>query len=452
MSGFMDGALYQSGQDCSVAALLRQQFERTGLQIPFEQPDIRTDAGYNVFYQSGIGITGRYIYHYPNPFATDPIISTLNGVELTDYAGEVGTLTNLAVPFLKTIEAGNESYAAANPYIQRLGLPAGTTLASLAADRGSRFFTLWLGMGDIYNYVRMGGTGNPSPDAASIAEYDLTPLAVFQEQMNLLVDQLLADPLSKGAIANIPDLNDLAFCFYHPYNFMRLTNGQLATSRIEYVNEFNAAVAIHNVIPDAERRPYISWDDNGLSYLSPQAMVVQDDSLCDAQYPDGRPLPKIRQVTSDEMLLMTIPMIDVSTGLGWLNPLPQEYYLNKAQIQIIRARINQMNDVIAGLVESHAGRLALVDLHSLYAQIAPVSRKDAYGNPESFDTFLFHGVPITFGLELNSVISLDGMFPNQRGSAFIANAFIRAINDAFGSEIPELDINLYVGNTVQLDK
>jgi lysophospholipase L1-like esterase len=42
--------------------------------------------------------------------------------------------------------------------------------------------------------------------------------------------------------------------------------------------------------------------------------------------------------------------------------------------------------------------------------------------------------------------SLDGVHPNARGHAYIANKFIEAINAKFGSSIPLCNPNDYPGN------
>jgi hypothetical protein len=46
----------------------------------------------------------------------------------------------------------------------------------------------------------------------------------------------------------------------------------------------------------------------------------------------------------------------------------------------------------------------------------------------------------------NGAFSLDGVHPNARGSAYIANVFIEAINAKFGSNIPLCNPNAFGGN------
>jgi lysophospholipase L1-like esterase len=42
--------------------------------------------------------------------------------------------------------------------------------------------------------------------------------------------------------------------------------------------------------------------------------------------------------------------------------------------------------------------------------------------------------------------SLDGVHPNPRGQALLANEFIRVINARFGATLPPVDIRLYRQN------
>ncbi|MFW6370968.1 MAG: hypothetical protein ACOC10_07175, partial [Bacteroidota bacterium] len=57
------------------------------------------------------------------------------------------------------------------------------------------------------------------------------------------------------------------------------------------------------------------------------------------------------------------------------------------------------------------------------------------------------GVPIEGTLGINSIFSIDGIHFNQRGNAFVANEFIRAMNVGFNANVRTADINRWPGNT-----
>ena len=447
MAGFMNGALYRSGQESSVAAILHRQFQGTG-QVVFQQAIINSETGYNEFIQEGPAISGRFVYRFVSS-ADTPEITILEGTPVEPYTADRNMVTDLAVPFLKTIDLSDPELPSRNVYFNRFSSSPGTrTLLQQATGLNPTFFTLWLGMADVFNYARTGALADPLPEPGSVGFYDMVRAEDFENSLDIALEQLLSDSNVKGVIANIPDLKDLPYFFLYHYKFMRLTNSALRTAQNTLYAEFNDAVALHNVIPDAELRPYISLDDNGLAFLSPQAIVVLDTSLTDAYYPDGRPLPKIRQLQAGEMVLMSVPVKDMPSGLGWLDPLPPQYYLSIYQVSEIQARINAFNQIILQAVNRYPGRLALADVKALYTRLAPASRSNAFNVPESDQPVLYNGVPVMFDLSLNSAISLDGLHPNPRGSALIANLFIEAMNRDFGATIPTVDINLYTGNTV----
>ncbi|GAG85851.1 unnamed protein product, partial [marine sediment metagenome] len=97
----------------------------------------------------------------------------------------------------------------------------------------------------------------------------------------------------------------------------------------------------------------------------------------------------------------------------------------------------------------YSDRLVVVDLNSIIHEISMTGKIDAWGQISTQEQFDFNGVPLGARLGYNSIFSLDGLHFNPRGSAFVANWFIQNINDNFGSNIPLIDINQYVGNSVE---
>ena len=58
---------------------------------------------------------------------------------------------------------------------------------------------------------------------------------------------------------------------------------------------------------------------------------------------------------------------------------------------------------------------------------------------------VFNGVDYSTQYLTGGAFSLDGVHPNARGYALIANEFIRAINAKYRSTIPDTDVNNYPG-------
>ncbi|MBE9510216.1 MAG: hypothetical protein IMY71_04995 [Bacteroidetes bacterium] len=450
-AGFMNGALYIGGQANSFPAILSGQFAMVGSNNDeFLQPLVSSENGYNPIVSEPAHCYGKWIYKFSNVTDEDPIRRLTPG-ELPDmFSGEKNKIRNFSVPLVKSFQIDRADLTD-NIYYERFAVNPGTgTLLNDIISTNPSFFTLWLGMYDVLNFAMSGGSGevDPPSDPDQIQEYDLTPADVFEESISEIIEGLLENPETKGVIANLPYISDLPFFYFRQYNFMRLSGSRLTQAR-SFTTPFNLAVIAHNMVPDNEMRPMIDFNDNGAT-LYPQPLVVVDESLCDAVYPDGSTLSKIRQLTEGELVLLTISEEEVNQGdLGSIIPVGQEFYLSENQLHELRIRINSYNHVINALADEYNGRIVVVDLNSIIHEISMTGKINAWGQISTQEQFDFNGVPLGARLGYNSIFSLDGLHFNPRGNTFVANRFIQRINDNFGSNIPLIDVNLFVGNTVE---
>jgi len=449
-AGFMNGALYTSGQANSFPAILSKKFVLVSKNIEFLQPVVSSENGYNPIASEPAHLYGRWIYKFSNVTDEDPILRLTPGELLKPFTGEKNNINNFSVPLVKSFQLDRADLSE-NIYYERFASDPGTgTLLNDIKSANPSFFTLWLGMYDVLNYAMSGGSGevDPPSDPDQIQEYDLTPADVFEVSISEIIEGLLENPETKGVIATLPYISDLPFFYFRPYNFMRLGGSKLSQAR-NFATPFNMAVFAHNLDPDNEKRSLLDFNDNGAT-LYPQPLVVVDESLCDAIYPDGSPLPKIRQLTEEELVLFTISETEVNQGdLGSIIPVGEELYISKNQFHELRTRIDSYNQIINALADEYNGRIVVVDLNSIIHEISITGKIDAWGQLTTQDQFDYNGVPLGARFEYNSIFSLDGLHFNSRGNAFIANQFIRKMNDNFGSNIPLIDINQFVGNTVE---
>ena len=450
-AGFMNGALYTGGQEKSFPAILSWQFTMVGSNNDdFLQPVVTSENGYNPIVSEPAHFYGKWIYKFSNVTDEDPIIRLTPGELLDMFTGDKNSINNFSVPLVKSFQL-NRTDLSDNIYYERFAVNPGTgTLLNDILSTNPSFFTVWLGMYDVLNFAMSGGSGDidPPSDPNHILEYDLTPADVFEESITEIIEGLLENPETKGVIATLPYISDLPFFYFRQYNFMRLGGSNLSQAR-NFSTPFNLAVFAHNVQPDNEKRPLIDFNDNGAT-LYPQPLVVIDESLCDAVYLDGSPLPKIRQLTEEELVLFTISETDVNQGgLGSIIPVGEELYLTKNQVHELRTRIDLYNQVINALADEYSDRLVVVDLNSIIHEISETGKIDAWGQLTTQVHFDFNGVPLEARLGYSSIFSLDGLHFNPRGNAFVANRFIQKMNDNFGSNIPLIDVNQFVGNTVE---
>ncbi len=448
-SGFMDGALYTAGQVNSLGSLLARQLEDATGGV-FYQADIDSENGYNPLLSGPTFTFGRMICSYPSLTAVEPVTIVLPGEIPVSYTGDRELLTDFSIPFMKSYQALQPEFAS-NIYFNRIAINPGTsTLLDQATASSPTFFLLWVGMYDALHFATSGAQGDydPPSDPVLLNDNDLTPEDLFENSYRQLVTALLTNPQTKGVIVNLPSFDDLPFFYTYQYDFIRLTNGQKSAAQSHYF-PFNQAVIYHNQIPDSEFRPMIDFNDNGPT-LYPQPVVVEDDSLCDAIDQYGNPIPKIRQLNPDELILLTIPINLVTNGLGWTVPVPKEYYLNTFDIHVLNVAINRYNEIIQQVVEEFPDQLVLADLHTPIKELAATGRINSWGIPEDPNLILLDGVPLKADLSMNSIFSLDGLHFNQRGNAWVASQIIEAINLHFGSNISSPEVNQYVGNTVIL--
>jgi lysophospholipase L1-like esterase len=116
----------------------------------------------------------------------------------------------------------------------------------------------------------------------------------------------------------------------------------------------------------------------------------------------------------------------IPTALGGRGPLPDQVVLSAAEVAAIRARVAGYNTVIRSVADQHGA--AFFDAAAWLNQAATTGVQ-------------IGGVRYTNAFLTGGVFSYDAVHPTDLGYAVIANQFIRAINERFGSAIEP--VNLY---------
>lgn len=150
----------------------------------------------------------------------------------------------------------------------------------------------------------------------------------------------------------------------------------------------------------------------------------------------------VRPATDEDRILMSADSIGFLTRAGFskgffkIAPLNNDDVLDADEIKQAQAATAGFNATLSA--EAGARSWPLLDANALF-QKTKTGYLDFYGNPVETDFFRADQ------LLPNSIYSVDGVHPNARGQALLANEFIAVINKAYGSQIPLLNLNQFEG-------
>lgn len=431
-AGYQAGALFNAGQENSLPAILATQFEAVG-GGDFNQPDINSENGFNTLFENPDPGSGAYLGRLRlqgNPPQPAPIL----GEPIGEFEGNVSELNNFSVPGILLGQALTpatggpdvEQNPAYNPFYARFASsPGSSTIIGDAVMAQGTFFSFWLGNIDVLGYAASGATN----------EALFTPVANFTGQYQAALNALTTDPNVQGVVGNIPDVTLLPYFNLVPFNAL-VIDAATADQLNQGYTEFNMAINSYNAggfgsVPE-NPRPIISFSAGA------NPLVIVDPTLHNLQ---DYGIPSIRQLKAGELVLFTAAP-EIPKGFGSQNPLPDDMVLTMAQIQTIKNRIGELNTAIENTVNAVApSRVAIADVNTAFAQLVV---QGAAG-------IIQDGVLITASLAPPfGGISEDGIHPNSRGYAFLANVFIDAINAKFGATIPKANIAHYPGTALPI--
>lgn len=440
-AGFMDNALYNTAQANSYPAIIARQAELLG-GGSFVQPTVSVANGCSNPGPPGNCSQGRLVLRNPLSPAPRPLRGNSADSSFARFSGNLTNLNNWGVPSASVLNAGVPAFAA-NPYYARIASNPGvsTLIGDAAASmaNGGSFFTFWLGNNDVLGYALGGGgtvnqiTGQPIPQ--------ITPQGVFETAFRGLLNRMLdAKADAEGAVANIPNVSSIPYFTTVPFNPVPVTSpaqrDQLNAGYAAYNGGLDQAVAA-GLLSAAER------DRRRISFaVGANRAVILDETLTALPGPFAS-LPLMRQATAeDRIVLPAASFIGTLVGgnpaavNGVTVPLGDQWVLLPSEQTEIQNAINGFNNTIKAAVDAQAARLVLVDMNKA---LADVRAGLVSINGSSFTA----SITPPFG-----AFSLDGVHPNQRGQAFIANQFIQAINAKWGAKIPLCNPNDFVGNAL----
>lgn len=440
-SGFRDGALYLDGQNESFPSMLAQQMALAGGTQTFTQPLMPNNVGGFTDLFAASGNTEFYgkltLSQTLSPTPSAP------GANLDVIGGAGKYFNNMGVPGAKSFHlvtpgygsAANLATGKANPYFVRFATSATTTVLADAAAQKPSFYTLWIGNNDILSYATSGGSGidqKGNLDPSTYGSNDISDPNVVANVIKTVITSLkTANANSKGAIANIPYVTSIPYFTTVPAKpITGLTSAQVSQLNAAYAAYNGGLLTLKNLgaISTSEYNArLIKFTANGVN-----GAVIVDKDLTNLS---GYNLPSLRQTTAKDIILLPALTLlrDTTIKGGTATPLADKYVLTEKEAAKVIAATDAYNASISSLATAYG--LALVDANAKMKELGTTSG------------IQYNGVKYTASFITGGTFSLDGVHPNGRGYAIIANTFIKAINNTYFSTLPFVDINAYSGVT-----
>ena len=462
-AGLMDAALYTKGQQNAFPNILAQQFQIEGVGGgTFNQPDINSDNGLNVSVQSPDAVLGRFLLDLSIPGPVPTV-----GEPIGPYSGDISQLNNFGIPGMRVIDAVTPGYSQFNPFFARIAASSANSLVQQAAAAQGSFFTVWLGGNDVLAWANSGGSapdGEIDPAAQLTNPSTLTNTNNFTAAYTAVINAMLAVPDAQGVAITIPPVTLLPFyrtVAFNPLPLDQATADALNAAYQQYNGGLDAAVTQQVITAEeaaqrkiafsaGEGNPIVMIDED----LSEVTIIVNTDG-------DTNTLPKLRQTIANDLLLFSIaPRLGQDFGngpYGLQDPATDEFVLTLNEQITANTRLATFNAIIAQIVASTGGRIALLDINPIFADIAGLTPEqatllgmsaDAISAADGTRGLILDGVNYQPDFSPNGIISTDGIHPNPKGHAIVANEVIRVINENFGASIPP--VNLSPFSTVEV--
>ncbi|MBO6659519.1 MAG: SGNH/GDSL hydrolase family protein [Roseivirga sp.] len=489
-AGFMDNALYTNGQNHSFPNLLATQFAIQGVGGgSFNQPDINSANGYSSAGPDNNPGTSDDLGRFELSLAQQRPVPT-QGEFFGPYAGDMSELNNFGVPGMKITDATNPGFA--NPYYLRFASNPGTsTVLGDALSTSPTFFSYWLGNNDILGYAVAGG----------VDESSITSQPNFQSALEQSLGALVQSG-AEGVVMTLPPFVLLPYFRAVPYNAIAFDADdqalvdQLNTSFAGLNQALDGLVQLSAVLPNVNVTQ-AEADARKVSYaLGANPILMEDDALVDYDRPGGEfdillatqqitvaqrqalaPYGQSRPATAQDLPVLTSATVlgttvggSATAVVGVSVPAYDNLILSVSEFETVVEMTATYNATIAGVVAGinaqANGSITLVDVQPAFA--------DAFGLSPALANALFDPsnganpalaafadaaearADGTLGIMIeghnlqpdfapNGIFSTDGIHPNPRGHAIIANLIIEALNNQKGADIPMVNVTALRG-------
>lgn len=451
-AGYMDGTVCRVGQTYSYPNLLAQQFALVGGGA-FTQPSFAEDVNNLGGFAGSAGSTRLVIdaaQGRPEPIA---------GTSTITLTPQAKAYNNMGVPGAKSFHLGIAGYGSLNPYFARHATTPTATVLGDAMTKNPTFFTNWIGSNDVLAYATAGGaqadgvtpaadhntTGNLNP--ATYGFNDITNSGVFNNVYTNIINTLTVNG-AKGVVCTIPSVTSIPYFTTVPVKALpaEATSGN-ATAIGLY--QFLAAVSGGRISPlstaAGTKNPVLIKDESLTDIGSTiQAAAASTPfapyaSVLGALYGQARHakynVNNPNDPTNDLIVLPASSIIGQPNPAGTAPfnvngvtlPLANKWVLTSTEKAKVASATAAYNNSIVSIAATK--NLAVADMNAVMNQL--VSGLQVETN-SIYTANYFSGS----GTEGQVLFSLDGVHPNARGYAVIANEIIKTINAKYKSNLP----------------
>jgi lysophospholipase L1-like esterase len=479
-AGFQAGALFTEGQQNSFPLILSKQMSiAQGTTLTFNQPDINSVNGYNSSFSSPPTVVrGRLVlfaadgvqahavptpagatgvpapYNTAGPSFIDPAFYaiTFDKTKLNNFGVPGILLGQCLTPLTGGPASSNPAY---NPYYARFASNPGTsTIIGDALAAQPTFFTFDLGNNDVLGYATTGGSGAIS----------LTSHSNFLAQYTGAIQLLMTSSNAKGVVSTIPNVTTIPFFYTIKWNAIPFTSSAEDAAKLAQLNGltgyggFNAALdglAQAGAITQAEankRKIKFSVGSNGF--------VIIDKDLINLSTALGSinaalaGLGQARQTNANDLVTLTaggylgvnlgtttspiingvsVPLINTTSDATKALK-GDDLVLIPSETTAILTATADFNSIINSVVANYSTRIAVADVNAAFTSFVS---QQIIGADGVYITPTFS--PPT------GAFSEDGVHPNSRGYAYLANIFIDAINAKFSATVPHASLAEHTG-------
>lgn len=386
MGGYMNDGLNKVNQENSLAHILSTQMQMLGANaanLPFLN-------GSSI----GISINGLAPLHlgYKTDCKGVTSLSPVRDASIGDFSCLTQNIYQAAHPFdvfgipgLKVNQFTNANLGPSNAFFERMSSSPNSAVLNELMARNASFFHLYIGLEDVLDFAKSGGTHQTLPTELEFQQY------YEQILFNLTFNG------AKGVIATLPDVSQMPYFTTIPWNGLSLDNSNVGTLNSIY---------------------------NPLGYyfqLGANPFMIVDSTAN---------MFAVRQIQSNELLLLSLPLDSVKCNqMGVLFPIRDEFVLDAGELNELRSKISAYNTIIRNLAQQY--QLALVNTDQFISKLS--------------DGFIYNGVSMSAKFVSGGAFSLDGIYLNPRGNALFANEFLKAINHKYHSTIPLVNAMSYDG-------